>query len=473
MAVITSCGTYVPYWRLPREVIGRAWNMPSIQGERAVAGGDEDSITMAVEAGSNALAGMNPGEIDGIFFATTTPPYRQKQCAVTIAAALDLPPHILTADFANGLRAATAALRAACDVVKSGAARNILVVAADCRPAEPETQAEQLFGDAAAAVVVSAGGTGAVIEKFSSVNDEFIGTWRTEKDCYPRSFETKHELSCGYVPAVTSAVGHLFQETGLGPQDFHRAAVAAPDLRGLREVIKRLGIDPRQTAVQDPLLDKVGDVGAGQPLLLLAAALEQAREGERVLLASWGEGSDAFSLVVNGRVRCGRSLTYYLATKKVLESYGSYLKARQLWGRETCNPKSSPVVYWRDRRELLNFYGARCRLCGTVQYPPGRACFSCGAKDQSERVRLAKRGHVFTYTLDHLVYGDYSYTPVPRLVVDLEGGGRVFLEGTDCDPQEIRIDLPVELVLRIVHRGGGFHNYYWKCRPVRERGANG
>jgi uncharacterized OB-fold protein len=52
-------------------------------------------------------------------------------------------------------------------------------------------------------------------------------------------------------------------------------------------------------------------------------------------------------------------------------------------------------------------------------------------------------------------------------VVDLEGGGRTFLQMTDCDPKEVSIGMTVELTLRCLHEGAGFHNYYWKCQPVR------
>ena len=52
------------------------------------------------------------------------------------------------------LRAGSLGLRLAIDSVKSGSARNVLVVASDCRIGYPQSEDEQLFGDGAAAVVV-------------------------------------------------------------------------------------------------------------------------------------------------------------------------------------------------------------------------------------------------------------------------------------------------------------------------------
>jgi uncharacterized OB-fold protein len=127
---------------------------------------------------------------------------------------------------------------------------------------------------------------------------------------------------------------------------------------------------------------------------------------------------------------------------------------------------SSTVTYWRDAKGELNYHGARCLNCGVIQYPVPRVCGECGVKDKFEEIKLTRKGNVFTYTLDHLVAGQYLNTPVPRLVIDLEGGGRVFLEMTDGDPQEVKIGLPVEVIFRCLHEGAHFHNYYWKCRPL-------
>jgi hydroxymethylglutaryl-CoA synthase len=35
--------------------------------------------------------------------------------------------------------------------------------------------------------------------------------------------------------------------------------------------------------------------------------------------------------------------------------------------------------------------------------------------------------------------------------------------------ENVKIDMQVELTFRLMHEGGEFRNYYWKCRPVRGR----
>src|SRR4030042_255784 len=133
MSGIISYGAYIPIWRLNRDAIGAAWGRASFGGERSVSNNDEDTVTMAVGAVLDCLAGIDRDSIDGLYFASTTAPFQEKQCAAMVAAAADLKPDIITADFGNSLRAGTSALRAALDAVNSGSAENVIVVAADWR----------------------------------------------------------------------------------------------------------------------------------------------------------------------------------------------------------------------------------------------------------------------------------------------------------------------------------------------------
>ena len=137
MAGITACGAYIPIYRLSRDDIARVWGGGGGGGEKAVANFDEDSLTMGVEAAIDCLGSSDRSLIDGLYFASTTPPYREKQSASIIAAALDLRANIFTADFTDSLRAGTGAFRAALDAVNSGSARQVLVVVADCRLPAP------------------------------------------------------------------------------------------------------------------------------------------------------------------------------------------------------------------------------------------------------------------------------------------------------------------------------------------------
>ena len=91
----------------------------------------------------------------------------------------------------------------------------------------------------------------------------------------------------------------------------------------------------------------------------------------------------------------------------------------------------------------------------------------CQAKGQFEEVRFSdKKGTLFTFSLDDRAIFALDL-PNVLAVVDLEGGGRFFGQMTDREPSAIEIGMPVELTFRKFHEGAGFHNYAWKCRPVR------
>ena len=468
MAKIASFGAYIPLFRLSREKMAHAWGVPAVPGERAVANADEDSLTMAVAAGSDCLAGMDPSSIDGLFFATTTAPYDEKQCAGVIAAALDMRTDINTADFTGSLRAATTALRAAADAVDSGSAGSILVVAADCRLGEPESMWEQLLGDGAGAALISRQGP-ATLRGFNSTAGEQVGVWRRSEDRYVRSFEAKAETRYGYVQSAVHAGKTVLERERVAPGDLAKAVITAGDPRSLGTVAASLGLDGGQ--LQDILFLSVGNPGVPLVLMMLAGALEQAKAGEKLLVVNNGDGADAFlvELADDFAPAAGRKgLSDHLLQKRNLPNYTAYARFRKLMKREEVDPRGSAVTYWRDSNIVLNFHGGRCSKCGAVLYPIPRVCGECATKDQIEEIKLAKTGSVYTFTLDHLEGGQYVNVPVPRLVLDLEGGGRIFLSMTDGDPQEVEIGMSVEVIFRRLHEGSSFHNYYWKCRPVPE-----
>ncbi len=470
MVGIDSYGAYIPLHALSRELVAKAWDFPSVPGSKSVANADEDSVTMAVEASMDCLVGVEPGEVDGVFFATTTAPYAEKMSAPTIAWTLDLRRDVMTVDFTDSLRAGTTALIHAYNTIRSGAARRILVVAADCRIPEPESMYEFQFGDGAAAVLVGEDGGVAEMVNYYTISDEFIGPWRKSGDVWVREFEARHDVIYGYGRNIYEAITGLMAKAGVKPEDISKAVIYAPEPRSHVMVAQMLGFKLEQ--LQDTFFFSLGVTGTPHPLIMLVSALESAKPGDRILVASAGDGGDAMLFEVkdgieNVRKLPRRGVRGHLEAMKPLTRYEDYIKFRNMLGKQRFTRKTSTVTYWRDRKELLPLKGVKCKSCGVVQYPMVRVCYECGSKDNFEEVRLARRGIVFTFTLDHLVGGEYYATPVPRAVINLEGGGRIFVEMTDCDPENVKVGMPVELTFRIIHESEGFYHYYWKARPVR------
>jgi hydroxymethylglutaryl-CoA synthase len=468
---VAGWGAYIPRRRMSRSLAAAAWGGTAAPGERAVAGADEDSLTMAVAAAQNALGGDTNG-VDAVFFASTSSPYQEKQAAATIAKVLDLPESAATTDVTGSLRAGTDALRLGLDAVRAGSATKALVVAADMRVGEPATPWEQLVGDAAAAVVIGRGDLAATVVAESHRYKEFLGPWRRQDDPYVQSFEGKVEGKLGYEEQLAAAVLDTVETAGIEPGQVNRLAVSAPDRGALRNLGRRLNVPDGMLDFM--LLDTVGSAGAAHPLLSLCHALEEGAPGEVAVVAGYGEGADAFVLRATDRVpgrRPRAAVAELIEAGEPLRSYEELLEARNLIKLDLPEPRVSAVQYHRDVEMELPLKGGRCQVCTTVQFPAWRICRNCGAEDSYDMVPLARAGTVFTFVLDHLDRGRYLERPVARLVVDLDGGGRIFLEMSEGDPYAVAVGSRVELTFRRMHGPHGYGNYYWKAEPPRLNGA--
>jgi len=462
VAGIQAVGASVPRYRLPRELIAKEWGGVAAGGEKAVANHDEDSLTLAVNA-ALALGGEGPAP-DAVFFATTTSPYSEKQAAATIATVLDLPASVRTLDFTDTLRAGTSAVLAGLDAIAGGSAARVLVAAGDCRLAEPDSPTEQNFGDAGAALLLGNDAGLAEIIATHTVTDEFLGTWRTREQEFPRAFPGAFETKFGYGRVVGEVVKGILAKARLEPGELTTVILPTPTPRAPQGVAKAAGLDPKRQ-LQESFWTTLGDTGAVQPLLMLAAALERAKAGDLILVVAYGDGADAIVLRATGRpVSAGQGVARQIEVKRTLPSYGRYARFRKLVRKETvASDVSSPVILWRDRKELLPLYGGRCPKCGTVQFPKHRVCVECSNPGGLEDVKLARRGRLFTFTNDYLA--ESPDPPVTHAVVDLDGGGRLYVQVTDCEPERVEIDMPLELTFRKIHEAGGFNNYFWKARP--------
>ena len=466
MAGIVSYGAYIPRYRLGKETDG--WGLPI---EKPVANFDEDSITMAVAAGRNCLNGSSHDAVDALFFATTTSPYTEKQGAATVAAAVDLRRNIITNDSTNSLRAGTLAMRSALDAITAGTAQQAMVTVADCRMGAPLSGFDQVSGAGAAALILGNNGVIAEVIDSYNISEEMIDVWRVEGDNFVRSWEDRFVLETGYLRVLPEAISGLLEKCKLTPKDIAKVAFYAPDVRRHGEVAKKLGFD--QSQVQDPLFGKMGNTGAAFTPMLLIAALEEAKPGDKILLASYGDGADAYLLEVTEEItKLGprRGIKGNLESKRILASHNTYLKWRGLLASEGTRrppvPPPSAPAHWRERDEIDRLHGAKCQTCGQIQYPRQRVCAKCHTKDNWEVVTLAdKPAKIFTFSLDYIA-GTID-VPLAIVVVNFDGGGRGLFEMTDRELDEVQCEAPVVMSFRKLRSSGGVHNYFWKAVPPR------
>jgi 3-hydroxy-3-methylglutaryl CoA synthase len=471
MVGISSVGAYIPRYRLSRKEIGSMWGLRSAEGDKAVAGYDEDAVTMAVAAALDCMK-RNTEKVSGLYFATTSSPYREKQSAAIMAGALDLDRHCHTADFANSLRAGSIALKAAMDAVKSGSAEQMLVTASDCRVSAPKGRFEPTLGDGAAALMIGSTDLVASLEGVYSIFSDFTDLWRTQDDAFLQYGESRFIDESGYMPVMREAIAELMKRYSLAPADFSKVAFYAHNQRAHAALAKTLGFDKSQ--IQDPLLDRIGNAGAAAALLTLVSALEEAAPGDRILFATYGDGCDAFIFRVTEGIARLRSMPAIeeRLSRTARVAYGKYLEWRDLIAVEAPSlperPEPSLASRWRERKTVSCLYGFRCKKCGTPQIHPNgqivRICVACQAKDGFESYKFSdKTGKLFTYAVDHLQ--PTKNPPGLNGVIDFDGGGRLVCELTDYDLETARVGMPVEMTFRKLSQGKGIVNYFWKAKP--------
>ena len=476
MAVgIVGYGVYVPRYRILVNDIAKAWGSRG-RGEKSVAGSDEDCITMAVEASINAVhsSGILPEKIGAVYFGATSSPYIENYGSGIIKEVFGMSPEVEVSEFAGSPRASLSALKAAMDNINAGRFENILVVATDNRPSDLGSDLETTFGAGAAAFVIGKTNIIAEIKEIFTYSTMFIDRWRQAGDDYVRSYDYRYTREYGYLNHVRGAVEGLLKKQGEAIGAFHHIVLQEPDGRVSKEVSKALGIKKEQ--ISSSLVDLIGDTGNSSVFLGLADVFETAKGGEKVLAASYGAGtSDALSLTITDRVKktannCP-SLKSYL-TKKEYIDYQRYLRYRGLIQQagepaKLALPPVSPFLQ-RSYRELYLFVGAKCRGCGYINFPPSLRvlCIKCGGADL-EQVKLSKRGKIHTYCINYYMPPPLE-APLAMIFGDLNDGLRYQALGAEMKPEDLRIDMPVELVLRLVTVERGISLYGYKFRALQE-----
>ena len=467
MPGIAAFGAYVPKYRLGAATSG--WDSPA---GRAVANFDEDSVSMGVAAGQDCLGGRDRHAIDALIFASTTPPYAEKQSAAIVATALDLRRDISTTDLTGVLRAGTTALKSALDSVTAGSASRVLVIASDSRQGPPRSDFERNSGDGAAAFLISDQDAAAEAEGFHSISENILDSWRGPGDAFVRSWEDRFATEQGLERIVGEAVAGYLEKQGRAAGDVAKIALYAPDRRRHRRLAQILGFGEEQ--VQEPLFGEMGNTGAAFPLMLLANALEAAGPGELILTVSYGDGSDVLGFRTGSKMGLAlppMGVGGYLKAKRELADYETYARWRDVWVTDTSARRpamASPSVtaLWRESDRNLRLYGATCNACGYIQFPAQRICVECRALDDWAALRFSDRpAQVFTYSFDYLA--GTTDTPMVIAVVDFQGGGRMLCMMTDRELDEVRIGMPVEMSFRRLRVVNGIHNYYWKAVPAR------
>jgi hydroxymethylglutaryl-CoA synthase len=302
--------------------------------EKAVAGLDEDTITMAIEAARNALAraDIDPQQIRAVWVGSESHPYAVKPSSTIVAEVIGAAPNVQAADLEFACKAGSEAIVAGIGIVGSGMGRYVLAIGMDTAQGRPGDALEYTAASGGAAFIVGpADESIAVYEGMLSHVTDTPDFWRRAYAHYP-SHGHRFTGEPAYFEHVTSAAQKLLDELGAKPADYAYAVFHQPNTKFPQRVAQMLGFTPEQIKA-GLLVPEIGNTYAGSSLIGLTAILDVAKPGDRVFMVSFGSGagSDAFSLRITDRVTERRdhapTTQDYIDRRKEID-YATYTRYR-------------------------------------------------------------------------------------------------------------------------------------------------
>jgi len=334
---LVGYGVYVPRYRIAAKEIARVWTdgQGGVPVEaKSVPGPDEDTITMAIEAGRNALARaeLSAERLGAVWVGSESHPYSVKPSGTVVAEALGATPWVSAADWEFACKAGSEALTAAMALVGSGMQEFALAIGADTAQGRPGDALEYTASAGAAALLVGpAEQSLATIEATLSYVTDTPDFFRRADRPYP-VHGNRFTGEPAYFHQIEAAGRRLLDELGATPGDFTYAVFHQPNAKFPQAAAKRLGFSDAQIA-PGMLSPQIGNTYSGAALAGLCAILDVAKPGDTIFMTTYGSGagSDAYALTVSERLLERRNrapLTAAYLQRSVFVDYAVYAKWR-------------------------------------------------------------------------------------------------------------------------------------------------
>ncbi len=342
MVGIVSYGAYIPRWRIKAEEIAKVWGQDAdtykeglMVEEKSTPSLDEDTVTLAVEASRNCLKrapAVNPKEIGAIYVGSESHPYAVKPSATIVAEAVGATPSLTAADLEFACKAGTAGIQACLGLVKAGYVKYGLAIGSDTAQGQPGDALEYTAAAGAAAYLIGNDNVIAEVEGTYSYTQDVPDFWRREGERYPQH-AGRFTGEPGYFAQVINCAQGLMKQLGTTPNDYDNVVLHMPNGKFPTRAAKILGF-PESKIHPSLVVTRVGNSYSASSIMGLAAVLDQAKGGERILLTSYGSGagSDAFSLKITDQIKEIQDLApkveYYINNRDYVD-YATYSRFRR------------------------------------------------------------------------------------------------------------------------------------------------
>jgi hydroxymethylglutaryl-CoA synthase len=469
---IAGVGAYAPRTRLPGEAIAEAWGRFKASGiqETAVAGPDEDTLTMGYEAARNAfdVTDVAAGDVGFVGFATTNPPVEEESFLPRFNEMLAISASAETTVYAGSHTAGVQALQDAARAVESTGPA--LVVASDAPRGDLDEALGQGAGAGAAAFLVTDDGP-ATLSAFATASEPAAGTrFRQPGSDRSEGLGISPFDKQAFVGTVTAALDALeYDEDAIDA-----AAVQATDGRQPYRVTGALPVSS-EALKEHATVHTLGDTGAASVPLSIASALADDVSGIVGVAAGSGAKAEAVTIDVADSVPASlaldgeRDIDYITSLRQRGEITGG---APQGGGGYVSLP-----AWHRSLAQRYRLEAGRCPECGRLNMPPRGACSHCNALVEYEPVELSRRGTVEASSV-------ISQGGAPPEFAELQGRsgeyatGIVAFDGPDggsaslpalfveVDPETVEVGDEVEMTIRQIYTQEGVTRYGFKVRPV-------
>ncbi len=333
---------YVPRYRISPTEIGEVWGKDGARmgkglniQSKSVPSPDEDVISISIQAAKWAVkrAKLKGEDIGAIYVGSESHPYAVKPTATIVAAAVGATPYLTAADYEFACKAGTAAFQTCMGLVASGMIKNGMAIGSDTSQGAPGDALEYSAAAGGAAFIIGADDLIAKINYTTSFTTDTPDFWRREGQKYP-SHGGRFTGQPAYFKHIAGCTNVLFEETGTEPDDFDYAVFHQPNGKFPVKIAKKMGFTMEQI---EPglLVPRIGNTYSGAVPLGLAATLDVAEPGSRILVTSYGSGagSDSFDIEVTDRIEEIRERDVPsvedVISNSVYISYAMYAKFRE------------------------------------------------------------------------------------------------------------------------------------------------
>lgn len=333
-SAIIGFGMYLPAGRIRTADIAEHWQQDAraiasglgVQ-EKTVPGEGEDSFTMAYEAAKQAIeiAEIKSSQISAAFVGSESHPYAVKPTSGMVADALDLDPFCHCADLEFACKAGTAAVQIVDSMVRAKQIRYGLAIGSDTAQAAPGDALEYTAAAGAAAVIIGperAKNALCRIDYTLSFTTDTPDFWRGAHNKYP-SHAGRFTGEPAYFRHMREATKGILEMAECEVKDIDHVVLHMPNAKFPSKVAKEFGFTKEQME-NGFIVPHIGNTYSACSPLGLMHVLQKAKEGQTILLVSYGSGagSDAFLMTM---LRDGVTLPTDTREHEYL-SYGQYSK---------------------------------------------------------------------------------------------------------------------------------------------------